>query len=101
MLNKGPHFNITNNVFWFLLLGIEYVYNYETKLFQKSGGGPEGVHHIKLDEKKIDEDLYKKAADTIRVSGSVKVARIWSSAESSLIRFQVDILNDDFFNTAM
>ena len=77
----------------FCALEIDYVYNYETKLFQKSGGGPEGVHHIKLDEKKIDENLYKKASDFIRVSGSVKVARIWSSTESSLVRFQVDILN--------
>ena len=76
----------------FCVYEIEYVYNYDTKIFQKSGGGPEGVHHIKLDEKKIDENLYKKASDSIRVSGSVKVARIWSSTESSLVRFQVGIL---------
>ena len=87
----------------FCALEIDYVYGYETKLFQKSGGGPEGVHHIKLDEKEIDENLYKKASDSIRVSGSVKVARIWSSIESSLVRFQVGILNYEFsfLNTAI
>ena len=80
----------------FCVYEIEYVYNYDTKIFQKSGGGREGVHHIKLDEKKIDENFYKIASDSISVSGSVKVAKIWSSTESSLVRFQVGILNDDF-----
>ena len=66
------------------ILDIEYVYKYETKIFQKSGGGSEGVHNSK-----IDETLYNFASDSLHTDGVVKVAKIWTGKKKSLIRFRV------------
>ena len=75
------------------VLDIEYVYKYETKIFQRSGGGTEGVHNFKIDENTIDETLYEIASDSLHMAGMIKVAKIWTGKKTSLIRIQVRIIS--------
>ena len=74
----------------FLILGVEYTYNYESEIFLKSKDGHDGQSKWpEINDNSIDEDIYNFASNSLKISSSVKAAKIWNGDKSSLIRFKV------------
>ena len=65
------------------------MYEYDTQLFLKSGGGRDGVTWFESDDRVLDETMFSSASDAFKITTSIKAAKIWMGNENSFIRFKV------------
>ena len=77
------------NDFILPILGTEYVYEYQTQLSLKSGGGREGINWFEFDDKHLTEDIFSSESDSIGITTNVRIAKVWTGNEYSLLRFRV------------
>lgn len=77
------------NDFILPILGTEYVYEYQTQLSLKSGGGREGVNWFEFDDKHLNEGIFSSESDSVRITTNVRIAKVWTGKEYSLLRFKV------------
>ena len=68
------------------------MYDYQTKISLKSGGGRAGMNWFELQDDLIDETIFSSASDSLQITTSLKLAKIWEGSRNSLIRFKVGLI---------